>query len=108
LSTLAFHLSPPLEIALVGDPEAADTQALLEAVFGPYRPFQVVALAHPDDEHAGQLIPLLADRPQREGQATAYVCQGFVCQAPVTDPTSLTQQLSAALPRSRESKLPTG
>ena len=108
LSTLAFHLSPPLEIALVGDPEAADTRALLEVVFGPYHPFQVVALAHPDDDRAGQLVPLLADRPQREGRATAYVCQGFVCQAPVTDPASLTQQLSATLHRSEKGQSPTG
>lgn len=29
-------------------------------------------------------MPLLADRPAVNGRATAYVCRGFVCDAPVT------------------------
>ena len=29
-------------------------------------------------------VPLLADRPAVDGQTTAYVCRGFVCDAPVT------------------------
>ena len=29
-------------------------------------------------------IPLLEDRPLRDGKPTAYVCEGYVCQAPVT------------------------
>ena len=29
-------------------------------------------------------IPLLADRPMRNGAGTAYVCRGFVCDAPVS------------------------
>jgi uncharacterized protein len=28
-------------------------------------------------------VPLLADRPLKDGKATAYVCQHFTCQAPV-------------------------
>jgi uncharacterized protein len=40
-------------------------------------------------------VPLLADRPLREGGSTAYVCRGFVCDAPVTTVEELTVQLSA-------------
>jgi uncharacterized protein len=37
---------------------------------------------------------LLADRPLVNGQATAYVCRGFVCRLPVTTVEDLVQQLS--------------
>ena len=93
LSALAFHLAPPREVALSGDPAAAGTRAMLGVLFGAYRPHQVVALAAPADVDAPSAIPLLANRPQQDGRPTAYVCQGFACQAPVTDATSLAAQL---------------
>jgi uncharacterized protein YyaL (SSP411 family) len=37
--------------------------------------------------------PLLADRPLVDGLAAAYVCRGFVCDRPVTDPAELRQLL---------------
>jgi uncharacterized protein YyaL (SSP411 family) len=38
--------------------------------------------------------PLLAQRPLVGGGAAAYVCRGFVCDAPVTDAAALTAALS--------------
>ncbi len=104
LSVLTFHLAPPFEIALIGDPEAEDTRAMLEVVSG-YRPHQIVALAAPDDEAAASTIPLLVDRPPRNEGATAYVCQRFVCQTPATDPASLAAQTS---PKPQGNKMATG
>ena len=43
------------------------------------------------------LTPLLADRPLLDGNPTAYVCQHFACQQPVTDAEALARQISAAL-----------
>jgi uncharacterized protein len=34
-------------------------------------------------------VPLLADRPLVAGAAAAYVCRGFVCEQPTTDPDAL-------------------
>jgi uncharacterized protein YyaL (SSP411 family) len=93
LSALAFYLAPPHEVALVGDPGAEGTQAMLDVLCGAYRPHQVVALAAPDDQVAASIVPILAGRPQQDGRATAYVCHQFVCQAPVTDPASLAAQI---------------
>jgi uncharacterized protein len=42
----------------------------------------------------GATIPLLEDRPLRDGKATAYVCEGYVCQAPVTSAAELEAQLA--------------
>ena len=96
LCALAFQLAPAYEIALIGDPLAEDTQAMLEVVRRPYRPFQAVALAAPGDESAGQIIPLLASRPQQDGRATAYVCRNLTCHTPVTDPGAFQSQLAFA------------
>lgn len=92
LGVLNFYLSPPEEIAIVGDPTGDDTRELLRVVFARYRPSKVVAVGVPeqDDEAA---IPLLAGRRTIRGHATAYVCQRFACQQPVTTPRDLASQL---------------
>jgi uncharacterized protein YyaL (SSP411 family) len=93
LQALAYALSKPREIAIVGDPEAVDTQALLRVVRKGYQPFRVVALGAPNTQPLA--IPLLQDRGLVDGHAAAYVCdapspgRAFTCQAPVTDPEAL-------------------
>jgi uncharacterized protein YyaL (SSP411 family) len=87
LQALSFALSRPREIAIVGDPDSADTQALLRVVRDGYRPFQVVALGSPRTEP--RAVPLLQDRGLVAGQPAAYVCRNFVCQAPVTEAEGL-------------------
>jgi uncharacterized protein YyaL (SSP411 family) len=96
LQALSYALSKPREIAIVGDPKAPDTQALLSVVRSGYQPFQVVALGAPGPP--GAQIPLLEDRGLVEGQGeharpAAYVCRGFACQAPVVDPEALRAQV---------------
>jgi len=83
LQALAYALSKPREIAIIGNCDSADTQALLHVVRDGYQPFRVVALGALDAESPS--VPLLHDRGQLDGQATAYVCRDFACQAPVTD-----------------------
>jgi hypothetical protein len=92
LIALSYALAHPREIAIVGDPEAMDTRALLEACREGYRPHQVVALGAPDD--GSSAVPLLQDRHQRDGRATAYVCVDFVCYPPVTDVEALRELLT--------------
>jgi uncharacterized protein YyaL (SSP411 family) len=93
LAALDFHLSRPREVAIVGDPQAQDTQALVDTVYALYLPNKVVAGRAPADEEAARLVPLLADRPMRDGQPTAYVCEGYACKNPTTDPEELARQL---------------
>jgi uncharacterized protein YyaL (SSP411 family) len=93
LSALDFHLSRPREVAIIGEPESSDTKALVDTVYSRYLPNKVVAgRAEEDDESAG-LVPLLADRPTRGGDATVYVCEGYACQSPTTKPEELETQL---------------
>jgi uncharacterized protein YyaL (SSP411 family) len=96
LAALDFHLSRPREIAVVGDPASPDTQALIEVVYARYLPNKVVAGRAPEDEEATGLVPLLAERGARGGRATAYVCEGYACQSPTTDPEELAGQLASS------------
>jgi uncharacterized protein len=93
LSALDLHLSTPYEIVVIGEPDAPDASALLGAVYSDYLPNKVVAGRSESDEEAARLVPLLADRPKRDGKATAYVCVHYACQNPTTDPAELRTQL---------------
>src|SRR5918999_143967 len=85
LSALDFYLSTPYEVAIVGDLDAPDTKALLNAVYSAYLPNKVVAGRAEEDEEAAGFVPLLAQRPTRDGKSTAYVCVQYTCQSPATD-----------------------
>ena len=125
LAALDFYVSVPKEIAIVGPREDPATQGLLDAVFGRYLPNKVVVgvesaqlssggakspqppfnkggLEGVSSNKGGQEgtaihseVPLLLDRGMVEGLPTAYVCQNYVCQLPVTDTEALAKQLDA-------------
>jgi uncharacterized protein len=86
LRALDFHLAKTREVALVG----ADTSALESIVRSTFRPNLVVA-AGP----AGATEPPLLDaRTEIGGKPAAYVCEGFTCNLPVTDPAALERELA--------------
>jgi uncharacterized protein YyaL (SSP411 family) len=87
LLALDYLITQPRDIAIVGEPEAADTRALLRACTTGYQPHRIVALAPPS--LAEPCVPLLRSRAQVESRATAYVCTDSFCHPPVTDPEAL-------------------
>jgi uncharacterized protein YyaL (SSP411 family) len=93
LGALDFVLAASREIAIIGHQGADDTRALLNTLRRLYLPNSVLASSAPDDTQAVQSVPLLAERPLVNGQAAAYVCQNFACQAPITSPETLLQTL---------------
>jgi uncharacterized protein YyaL (SSP411 family) len=82
LQALDFHLAPVREIALIG----ADRRPLEQVVRDAFRPHLVVAGG---DAGGDGPVPLLAGRTLVDGRAAAYVCEGFACRAPVTEPAEL-------------------
>jgi uncharacterized protein len=95
LGALERMATAPLEIAVVGSPDDPATAALVAEVRRRYLPTAVSVAAPPGT--GADLTPLLADRPLVDGRPTAYVCQHFACQQPVTDPEALARQITAAL-----------
>jgi uncharacterized protein YyaL (SSP411 family) len=82
-----------VELAIVGDPAKEDFAALVRAAGDLYVPGLVIAggPARSDDK-----IALLAERPLRDGRATAYVCKSYTCDEPTTDAAVLGEQLERA------------
>ncbi len=89
LQALDFHLATTREVALVGD----DTRALERVVRGAFRPHLV--LAGGDGTEAGG-VPLLEGRTPLDGRAAAYVCEGFACKQPVSEPGALEALLTTS------------
>jgi uncharacterized protein YyaL (SSP411 family) len=80
LSALDLHLSPPREIAVVGESEE-----LRQAALAGFQPNTVFAFSDmPTDR-----VPLLAGKGLVDGRPAAYVCERFACQAPVTSAEEL-------------------
>jgi uncharacterized protein YyaL (SSP411 family) len=93
LQALGSMASTIDEVAIVGDPADGETQALLDTARARYRPTQVIAVA---GDPSASAIELMHDRERIDGQPTAYVCHGFACQRPVTEPDALAAQLGVA------------
>ena len=93
LAALDFYLHQPKEVAIVGSLESRETKALLEVVHNLYLPNKVVVGMEEDDPMGSNPLPLLRFRTKVQGAPTAYVCENYVCQLPVTDPEDLAQQL---------------
>jgi uncharacterized protein len=88
LGAIDFDTSGALEIAITG----SDADRLARVVREGYRPNIVLAVDRNGD--GADSIPLLASR-YREGETLAYVCEDFVCQAPVSDEAALRSLLTA-------------
>ena len=93
LSALDFYLSTPKEIVIMGPPDNPATQALLRVARGRYLPNR--ALAGAASPVAGAASPLLEGRELVDDKPTAYVCESYACQLPVSTPEELVAQLEA-------------
>jgi hypothetical protein len=82
LSAADFSLGTVKQVAIVGEAGDENTSEMIRLVQSAFRPNVIIAASEyppPRDAPA-----LLNDRPLKNGQATAYVCEGFVCKYPVT------------------------
>ena len=80
------------EVAILGTQGEAGFEALLRETASRYLPSLVLAGGEPSNAN----IPLLRGRGLIDDAATAYVCRGFVCDAPVADARALGDQLERA------------
>ncbi|HYG71138.1 MAG TPA: thioredoxin domain-containing protein [Actinomycetota bacterium] len=96
LCALDLYLDTVKEVAIVGDPASSETRALLDEVLvRRFLPNHVLAVAPSPDSAAASTVTLLEGRPQLDGKPTAYVCERFACQLPVSTPEDLEAQLTA-------------
>jgi hypothetical protein len=82
LSAADRSLAEPTDVVVADDADAAGAVALRRAVAQPYAPDLVIA---PLPERV-EGWPLFEEKASADGRATAYVCRGYTCDRPTTDP----------------------
>jgi uncharacterized protein YyaL (SSP411 family) len=93
LINAAQFLAEATQMVVIGDPDDAETHALVAARNRASLPASVLSIiASSDDLSAGHPA---AGKTRVDGKATAYVCRGPVCSAPLTDPSALRDYLTA-------------
>ncbi len=88
LSVLEFYLYSTKEIVILGE----KGNELEREVWNTFLPNKVLVLAENAEENA-EFIPLLQERKMIDEKPTAYVCENFTCQKPVTAAKELKEQL---------------
>lgn len=92
LQAVDFMIGPVKQVAIAAPNQLDDAGPFLKHLWSKYRPRLVAAVASTPIPESSP--PLLHDRPLLNGQATAYVCEGFTCKLPVTEVDELTAQLA--------------
>jgi len=99
LSGLHWALGTPREVVVAGERDADDTQALIDVAQDVYAPTTVTLHRPPGDSpDITDLAPFTAAQTPLDGQAAAYVCRDFQCEAPTPNPDALRAQLQTDLP----------
>ena len=93
LGALDFYVSLPREIVIVGPTDNPATGAMLNEVSLRFMPNRVLVGVPDSATPPLKDSPLLEQRVMQDGLPTAYVCENYACQLPVTDPAALASQL---------------
>ncbi len=98
LSALDMAIGPSQELVIVGDPEAEDTRSLLAVAGEGFHPSRVALLRPPGEAGStiAELAPFTESFDLLDGRAAAYLCSGFACEQPVSDPDALRELISNA------------
>ncbi len=98
---LELLTAPSREVVIAGLRGGEDTSALLAVIRRRYLP-NLTLLMRPEGEDApaiAAIAPFTKEMRAIEGRAAAYVCAGFSCRQPVTDPKALAALLGAEMKR---------
>jgi len=96
LTALDFGLGPSKEIVLAGDKDDQALNQMLQNIFKRFIPNKVVLFRPAAAQEAREIIPLapfLEKQTAVNGQATAYVCENYVCRFPTTDQKNFEEAL---------------
>ncbi|HEY3830931.1 MAG TPA: thioredoxin domain-containing protein [Acidimicrobiia bacterium] len=95
LDAATFAVDPVREIVIVGAPGDGATEALRYEVASRTLPATVAITVAPDHDTTSLLGALVEGRGPVGGRAAAYVCEQYVCAAPVTEADALGALLDA-------------
>ncbi len=96
LSALLFAKSKSQEVVLVGN-EALETNSMVSIIRENFRPFTLSMFYSNKHEDLKDLAPFIENYKPVKGKTTAYVCENFACQAPITDNTQFRDAIDEKL-----------
>lgn len=91
-----FGIGPSYEVVIVGNSQAEDTKAMLNAIGRQFVPNKVLLL-RPTEKELPDLIRIAEftkNQSSLGGKATAYVCLNYVCKLPTTDVNKMIELLN--------------
>lgn len=83
LMALMFGMSKGKEVVIVSE-NAEQAEPFLNELYSNFSPFTVWMSYQPDDSIINEIAPFTSQYDMDGNNATAYVCEKFACQAPVT------------------------
>ncbi len=91
LCALELALEPPRQVVFVGDRRAEAFRGLVAVVHERLGPRRALLAVTNEVERAwwAERAPWMAEMQPRGGGVTAYVCEEYACQAPVTEAAAL-------------------
>lgn len=93
LSAVLFSHSRVREVVIVGNTEQRDTTEMLKAIREEFRPYTIPVHYSDSLSDLKNIIPDIENYKIIDGKATAYVCENFSCQSPVTEVNKLREML---------------
>jgi len=93
MSAFLYSQSPAKEVVLVSSQQNAHADGMLEVLNEKYMPFTLSMFYSDNHSTLKDVVPFIADYKALDGKTTAYVCENFACQAPVTDMEKLREIL---------------
>ena len=96
VTNVVYWHARKLQVVFVGPRHSVGTLALERVAAQRYLPFAVTVPVEPGaaSQTLSTRLPWVGAMTEREGRPSAYVCDDFACQAPVTDAAALEQQLT--------------
>ncbi len=94
-SAYEFKRQKPMQIVIAGEKGAADTKAMTDVVADLFLPNKVMMMVDGSQlpSSLSERLSSLAYMSRQDGKATAYVCENFACQQPITEAQSLRKVL---------------
>jgi uncharacterized protein YyaL (SSP411 family) len=92
LSAADRALGDPIDVVIAGEPNDPRAVALRREAARPYAPDLLIAPLPAGDALSER--PLFVAKEARAGRPTAYVCRGYSCDAPTSDPDGVARQLA--------------
>jgi uncharacterized protein YyaL (SSP411 family) len=91
LAAVDRSLGHPADAVIAAEANDERARELREAVARPYAPDLVIASVAPGDATAEWSI--FVGKAPVDGEATAFVCRGYACEEPTSDPARAAQQV---------------